>query len=72
MKNFGGIQSPFDDAICPVPGAGSGASVTDVGGVDVKDGMKGTQGEMPEVSGVTLRDDSAAHGPARPPHMAGS
>lgn len=64
-KDFGGIQSPFMDAICPVSGAGSGDGVKDVGGVNIPDGMKGTTGEMPEVSGVSLPDDKSP-GTSRP------
>lgn len=70
MKEFGGIQSPFDNAICPVPG-GEGVGAKDVGGVSIPDGVKGTSGEMPEVNGVSLKDDSAP-GTSRPPHMSGS
>lgn len=70
MKDMGGIQTPFDNAICPVPsGAGDGAK--DVGGVSIPDGVKGTSGQMPEVSGVSLKDD-AAPGTSRPSGMAGS
>lgn len=70
MKEFGGIQSTFDNAICPVPdGQGDGAK--DVGGVSIPDGQKGTSGKMPEVSGVSLKDD-ASPGLSRPAHMAGS
>lgn len=58
MKDFGGIQSPFENAIVPVPGVG-GTGTKDVGGVSIPDGMKGTTGDMPEVSGVTLGSDSA-------------
>lgn len=72
MKNVNGIQTLFDNAICPVPSPGGGAGVKDVGGVSIPDGQKGTSGEMPEVSGVSLKDDDAASGPARPSHMAGS
>lgn len=70
-KEFGGIQSPFDNAICPVPSAGGGDGVKDVGGVSIPDGMKGTTGEMPEVSGVNL-PDAKAPGTSRPPDMSGS
>ena len=71
MKEFGGIQSVFENAICPVPSAGGGVGATDVGGVAVPEGMKGTTGQMPEVSGVTVKDDTAP-GPTRPSGMAGS
>lgn len=70
MKSFGGIQSPFEDAICPVP-SGSGDGAKDVGGVSIPDGIKGTSGSMPEVSGVSVKDD-ASPGTGRPPGMAGS
>lgn len=71
MKEFGGIQSPFDNAICPVPSAGGGVGTKDVGGVAVPDGQKGTTGEMPEVSGVSLPDDKGP-GTSRPSGMPGS
>lgn len=70
MKEFGGIQTPFDNAICPVP-SGDGDGAKDVGGVSIPDGQKGTRGEMPEVNGVSVRDDSAP-GTSRPSGMAGS
>ena len=59
MKEMGGIQTLFDNAICPVPTPGGGDGVKDVGGVSIPEGQKGTQGQMPEVSGVSLKDDSA-------------
>ena len=70
MKDVGGIQTVFDNAICPVP-SGSGDGAKDVGGVSIPDGQKGTSGEMPEVSGVSLKDDSSP-GLSRPSGMAGS
>lgn len=70
MKEIGGIQTLFEDAICPYP-SGSGDGAKDIGGVSIPDGQKGTSGEMPEVSGVSLKDD-ASPGLSRPPHMAGS
>ncbi|HET9258273.1 MAG TPA: hypothetical protein VFO16_24170 [Pseudonocardiaceae bacterium] len=65
MKNVNGIQTVFDNAICPVPTPGGGVGVKDVGGVTIPDGQKGTTGEMPEVSGFSLPDDNAP-GRSRP------
>lgn len=70
MKDVNGIQTLFENAICPCP-TGSGDGVKDVGGVSVPDGQKGVSGEMPEVSGVSLRDDQSP-GTSRPSGMAGS
>lgn len=59
-KEFGGIQSLFDNAICPVPG-GTGDGAMNVGGVDIRDGQKQTAGsaDLPNATmGVSLRDDS--------------
>lgn len=70
MKDVGGIQTLFENSICPVP-SGNGEGAKDVGGVRVPDGQKGVSGSMPQVNGVSLRDDSSP-GLNRPPHMAGS
>ena len=72
MKNFNGIQTPFDNAIVPIPG-GSGVGTTDIGGVSVTGNSMPTapQGQMPEVSGVTL-PDAGSPGLQRPKGMAGS
>lgn len=74
MNNYGGIQSPFDNAICPVPG-GEGNGAKDVGGVSLQDGQKQTSssvGDLPNATmGVSLADDSAP-GMKRPSGMAGS
>lgn len=70
MKNVNGIQTVFDNAICPVP-SGQGDGAKDVGGVSIPGGQKGVTGQMPEVSGVSIAGDSAP-GTGRPPHMAGS
>lgn len=71
MKEFGGIQSTFENAICPVP-SGSGDGAKDVGGVSIPDGQKGVSGQMPEVSGVSIKDDASPSASSRPPHMSGS
>jgi len=70
MKEMGGIQTLFDNAICPVPG-GDGDGAKDVGGVSIPDGQKGVTGQMPEVSGVSLDGDSSP-GLSRPSNMPGS
>lgn len=70
MKDVNGIQTPFDNAICS-PADYGGTGMTDVGGVSIKDGQKGTSGEMPETSGVTL-PDSGGTGGKRPDDMPGS
>ncbi len=70
MKNVNGIQTVFDNSICPVPG-GQGDGAKDVGGVSIPDGQKGVTGQMPEVMGVSMAGD-ASPGTSRPPHMAGS
>lgn len=71
MKEVNGIQTPFDNAICTPPSAGGGQGAKDVGGVAIPEGTKGTSGEMPEVNGVGLPDDSGA-GLKRPSGMSGS
>lgn len=70
MKDVNGIQTPYDTCIVPVPSPGGGVGVKDTSGVAIVDGSKGTTGQMPEVSGVTLPDDS---GPGtKRPSIAGS
>lgn len=59
MKEMGGIQTLFDNAICPVPSPGGGAGVTDTGGVSIPDGQKGVTGQMPEVSGMKIEGDDS-------------
>lgn len=71
MKDVNGIQTTFDNAICPVPTPGGGQGATDVGGVSLRDGQKGSTTEMPQVSGVKLSGD-ASPGTSRPSGMAGS
>lgn len=66
-----GIMTPYDSCIVTPPAEGGGKGVSDVGGVTIPDGVKGTSGQMPEVSGVTLADDSGP-GTKRPSGMAGS
>lgn len=58
MKNVNGIQSPFDDAIVPVPGTGPGDGAKDTNGVDVRDGMKGTSGQITETNTVNVTGQS--------------
>lgn len=70
MKDVNGIQTPFDNAIVPVPG-GKGVGATDIGGVNIPDGQKGVSGDMPEVSGVTLPDTDNP-GTGRPSGISGS
>lgn len=66
-----GIMTPYDSCIVTPPDAGGGKGVSDVGGVSIPDGVKGTSGQMPEANGVTLADDSGA-GIKRPSGMSGS
>jgi hypothetical protein len=58
MKDFNGIQSPFDQAIVPIPGTGPGAGARDTGGVDVRDGMKETSGQITSTNTVHVRDET--------------
>jgi hypothetical protein len=44
MKDFGGIKSPFDNAIAPVHGGTDSTNADDRGGVDLRDGTKQTGG----------------------------
>lgn len=74
MKDFGGIQSVFDNAVCPVPG-GDGVATKTTGGVDLRYGQKGTSGgELPASSNVTTVrvEGESAPGLKRPSGMAGS
>lgn len=57
QTNVNGIQTVFNQHVCPVPGM-SGDGATDVNGVDIKDGMAGTSRTMPEVNGVNVKGDS--------------
>lgn len=45
MKEFGGIQSPFDDAVVPVPG-GQGDRASSDPGVPVKNAPSATKSEV--------------------------
>ncbi len=56
MNTIGGITTPFTDAIVAVPDT-SGTN-TKTGGVDVRDGMKQTGGEVSIATGVNVRDDT--------------
>lgn len=59
-KEYGGIQSPFGDAICPVPG-GSGDGVVGSGGISLPDGQKqGSGGKTGmDVTTVSLPNDDS-------------
>lgn len=56
-----GFDSPFSDAIAPVQGP-KGDWADQTNGVDVRDGMKGTPGIMPEVATVSAPKGSGAAG----------
>jgi hypothetical protein len=56
MNTVNGITTPFTDAIVPVPD--TSGNNTKTGGVDVRDGMKQTGGEVTIVHGVNVRDDT--------------
>jgi len=56
MKDINGISTPFTDSIVAVPD--TSGNNTKTGGVDVRDGMKATGGEIPITTGVNVRDDT--------------
>ncbi len=43
-KDFGGIQSLFEDAIAPVHAGSDATNADDRGGIDLRDGVKQTGG----------------------------
>jgi hypothetical protein len=57
-KDFGGIQSLFEDAIAPVHSASDATNGADRGGIDLRDGSKQTGGGETgqHVNTMTLRD----------------
>lgn len=58
MKEYGGIQSPFDDAIVPVPG-GKGDNASSDPGVPVRDAPAATSSVVgPLTQTVKVRDDT--------------
>jgi hypothetical protein len=44
MKEFGGISSPFINAIAPVHGGSDATNADDRGGITLRDGVKQTSG----------------------------
>ncbi len=59
MKEFGGIKSPFVDAIAPVHSGGDATNADDRGGIDLRDGVKQTSGGETgtHVTTTSVRDD---------------
>ena len=70
MKDVNGIQTPYDQMVVPVPGT-SGDGVRESDGLPIPDGVKGSGGEVPEVTTVDVRDADNP-GLTRPGGMAGS
>lgn len=54
-KRYGGVQTNFDGAVCPLPGGhGDSTHGGTRNGYDVTGGEKGTAGVMPEVTTVEV------------------
>lgn len=53
QTDVNGIQTVFNQHVCPVPGM-SGANATQVNGVDIAGGQAGSPRTMPEVNGVSV------------------
>lgn len=62
MKEFGGIQSPFDNAIVPVPG-GKGDMASSDPGVPVRDAPAATESKIGPMA-QTVSGGGLAHGSA--------
>jgi hypothetical protein len=65
MKDHGGIYSPFDKPVCPIPDqAGTHATVRN--GVDIAGGQKGTAGVVDEVTLVGAAGAGSSPGMGQP------
>lgn len=63
MKEFGGIQSPFDNAVVPVPG-GSGDMASTDPGVPVRDAPAATGSKVGPMA-LTVSGGGLDHGSAQ-------
>lgn len=53
--NVNGIDTLFTQNVCPTP-SGAGDSVAQSNGLPLRDGMKGTTGQLDQVTTVSVKD----------------